>query len=286
VETAADITAIGQEAKLFAESAEQGSLDVTIGTCPGWTMRDLVRHLSEIHFWAATHVARRAIKMWVDDLAELSASWPDLAVFWPDDGDLVDYYVQTNGNLVRELESAPADVEAMTFLPGSTPRAMWARRQAHEISIHRFDAQNAAGIPSEFDPAFASDGSDELLTAFTPRKPSFPVEAAKTMVVHATDSDDHWHLTLGPDGIAARRSDGPADVTLTGSAADLYLTMWNRGDDSTIDVAGDRDLLETCTTTAESAGLVPTTSHAPAPTNSQSANTTARAIDDKKETAK
>ena len=245
MEIAEHITVIGQEAKLFTEAAEQGGLEVNIDTCPGWNMRDLVRHLSEIHLWAASHVARLATKMWVDDLAELSEVWPDLAVFWPNDDDLIDYYLQMNANLVRELESAPADVEAMTFLPAPSPLAMWARRQVHEISIHRFDAQHAVGTTSGFDGGLASDGIDELLTAFGPRATTFPIEHIKTMVVHATDTNDRWHVTMGPNGIVAFRGDGPADVTLTGRAADLYLTVWNRGDDSAIEVAGDRDLLET-----------------------------------------
>jgi uncharacterized protein (TIGR03083 family) len=244
VNTAALINILGQEAKLFAESADHGGLDVEIETCPGWVMRDLVRHLSEIHLWAAAHVARRATKMWVGDLAELAASWPDLAVFWPADDDLISYYLETNANLVRQLESAPADVEAMTFLPAPSPLVMWARRQAHETSIHRFDAQNAAGTTSLFDPSFAADGVDELLAAFAPRATAFPMETAKTMVVHATDTDDRWHVTIGPDGIDTVRGDGPADLTLRGLAADLYLAVWNRGDDTAIEVAGDRDLLE------------------------------------------
>ena len=43
------ITAIGQEAKLLAEAARHAGLDADVPTCPGWNMRDLVRHLSEIH---------------------------------------------------------------------------------------------------------------------------------------------------------------------------------------------------------------------------------------------
>jgi uncharacterized protein (TIGR03083 family) len=244
VETAEHITILGQEAKLFAEAAEHAGLDVDIATCPGWTMRDLVRHLSEIHLWAAAHVARRATKMWVDDLTDLSGYWPDLAVFWPSDDELVGHYLETNANLVRELDAAPLDVEAMTFLPAPSPLAMWARRQAHETSIHRFDAQHAAGITSWFDPAFASDGVDELLMAFAPRARSFPVEAPRTMVVHSTDTDDRWQVTMKPDGIDTVRGDGPADATLSGSAADLYLAVWNRGDDSAIQVAGDPSVLE------------------------------------------
>jgi hypothetical protein len=117
MDIAAHITVIGQEAKHFTEAARQSGLEADINTCPGWNMRDLVRHLSEIHLWAAAHVARRATKMWVDDLSDLTKYWPDLAVFWPDDDDLIDFYLQTNANLVRELESAPADADG----PGVRP---------------------------------------------------------------------------------------------------------------------------------------------------------------------
>ncbi len=238
------ITAVGQEAKLFAEAAEQGGLDAEVPSCPGWNIRDLVRHLMEIHLWAAAHVAQPHDKPWVDDLAELAEFWPDLAVFWPEDGDLVKWYLDSNANLVDALESAPLDVESFTFLPAPSPLAMWARRQAHETAVHRFDAENAAGIASRFDPVFASDGIDELLMAFAPRRDEFPLESSKSMLVHATDTDDDWHVTLGPDGISTTRGDGPADITLSGDASDIYLALWNRGDDSNITVTGDENLLD------------------------------------------
>ena len=238
------ITAVGQEAELLAQAAQQGGLDVDVPTCPGWDMRELLRHLSMIHLWAAGHVAQLHEGSWGDELAELTEAWPDLAVFWPDDEKLIDWYLETNANLVHTLESAPVDVDAWTFLPAPSPLAMWARRQAHETAVHRFDAENAAGIASGFDPAFASDGIDELLAGFAPRGSEFPVESVRTMVVHAKDTDDRWHVTLGPDGITTFRGDGPADVTLAGDASDLYLVLWNRVEDSSITVTGDGEILD------------------------------------------
>ena len=39
---------------------------------------------------------------------------------------------------------------------------MWPRRQAHEINVHRRDAELAAGLePAAMDPELASDGIDE-----------------------------------------------------------------------------------------------------------------------------
>jgi hypothetical protein len=66
-----------------------------------------VRHLSEIHLWAVGHVARTAVTLQVDDVSNLVKAWPDLAVFWPTDDDLVGYYRDTNANLVHQLEAAP-----------------------------------------------------------------------------------------------------------------------------------------------------------------------------------
>ncbi len=245
MEIAQHISVIEQEAQLFAEAVERDGLSVSIATCPGWDMRTLVRHLSEIHLWAAAHVACKATKLSVDDLEELAVSWPDLAVFWPEDGELLDFYRATNANLVRELEAAPADVAAMTFLAAPSPLAMWARRQAHELTIHRIDAQRAAGAVSGIDPVLASDGIDELLMAFAPRSSSFPLEEDRSMVIHAVDTGDRWRVRMGPGGIDSAREDGPADVALSGSAGDLYLALWNRGDGADLDVRGDRDVLAT-----------------------------------------
>ena len=244
MEIAQHITFVGQEAELFAEAARRGGLEADIDSCPGWNMRDLVRHLSEIHLWAAARVAKRTSKLFPDDISEHTESWPELAVFWPDDIDLVDWYLETNANLVQALESAsPAD-DIPTFLPAPSPLAMWARRQAHETAVHRFDAQNARGAGSGFDPVFASDGIDEMVSGFAPRAEEFPTTSPRTMLVHAEDTEDRWHLTLAADGITTVRGDGPADVTLSGDASDLYLALWNRGDDSWITVEGDRELLD------------------------------------------
>ena len=248
MEIAAHITAIQDDGKLFAEAAEMGGLDRDVPSCPGWDVRELVRHLGMIHLWAAGHVAfpheEPDYESEEDELAAFAANWPELGTFWPDDDQLVDWYRRTNANLVDVLVSASPDVPAWTFLEAPSPRAMWARRQAHEIAVHRFDAQEAAGVESEFDSGFAADGVDEIVVAFATRKPEFPVDEPRAMLVHASDTDDRWRITPAPDGITTVRGDGPADTTLTGRAADLYLAMWNRGDDSEIDVSGDRDLLD------------------------------------------
>ncbi|MEN8239548.1 MAG: maleylpyruvate isomerase family mycothiol-dependent enzyme [Actinomycetota bacterium] len=237
------ITAIAHEGKLFAEAANGAGLDADVSCCPDWDVRELVRHLSSVHLWAAAHVANRATEWRDHGPTELAEYWPDLAVFWPDDDELVDWYLETNANLVRELTDAPPDLECLTFLPAPTPQAMWARRQAHETAIHRFDADSSANDSAEYAPDFAVDGIDEILMLFAPRW-GIPTDDAKTMVVRTTDTNNSWHVTMGPEKISTDRGDGPADLTLTGSASDLYLAVWNRGNPP-ITATGDAELVAT-----------------------------------------
>lgn len=248
MEIAQHIAAIGDDGALFAKAAEHAGLDAVVPGCPGWDVRELVRHLGMIHLWAAAHVAfpheEPDYESEEEELADFAKSWPELGIFWPEDSALIDWYRRTNANLIAVLRSASPTVEAWTFLRAPSPLAMWARRQAHEIAVHRFDAEEASGAVTGFDPQFAADGVDEILAAFAVRKPEFPIDRPRVMLVHASDSDDRWLVTMAPDGITTVVGDGPADLTLQGRAADLYLALWNRGDDSAIEVSGDRDLFD------------------------------------------
>lgn len=242
------IAIVEQEGKRFADESRASGLDSEVPPCPGWDVRDLVRHLGMIHLWAAGHIAfpheEKGAETEAEEHEEFAGYWPELGIFWPEDDDLIDWYLRTNANLVSALKSAPEDLEAWTFLPAPSPRAMWARRQAHEISVHRWDAESAGAGGTGFDQVFADDGIDEILAGFAPRKQEFPVEEAHTMLVRTSDTGSQWHVTMAPDGISTSRGVGPADVTLSGSASDLYLAMWNRGDDSLITVEGDQAVFD------------------------------------------
>ena len=247
MDVAEHITALEREGRLFADASRRSGLDSEVPTCPGWDVRELVRHLGMIHLWAAAHVAFPHEPYYdgeAEELAAFSEFWPELGIFWVDDSDLIDWYLRTNANLVDTLKNASPDLEAWTFLPAPNAQAMWSRRQAHETAVHRFDAEHAIRAETGFDPAFADDGIDEILAAFAPRKSSLPTEIAKSMLVHASDTGTQWHVTMSPEGITTFKGVGPADVTLTGDASDVYLAMWNRGDDSNVEVEGDRAVFD------------------------------------------
>ena len=62
--------------------------------------------------------------------------------------------------------------------------------------------------------------------------------------VHAEDTDDHWYVAMGPEITETSRDGDEADLTLTGSAADLYLLLWNRTPESNVAMSGNVELMD------------------------------------------
>ena len=102
------------------------------------------------------------------------------------------------------------------------PRRFWARRQAHETTVHALDALSAttdrpltAGDLWLAD-AEALDGVDELLVGFWQRRKGGPrADPPATTVVEAT-TGDRWLVDAGPERARTRRLD--ADATTSPAA--------------------------------------------------------------------
>ncbi|MDA9293164.1 hypothetical protein N9Q18_01680 [bacterium] len=62
--------------------------------------------------------------------------------------------------------------------------------------------------------------------------------------VHAADTDDHWYVAMGPEETATSSEGDVADLTLTATAADLYLLLWNRLPDANVAMTGNTDLMD------------------------------------------
>jgi uncharacterized protein (TIGR03083 family) len=236
VEISAHIDALDRDGALLAEAAEAAGLQAGVPGCPGWQVRDLVRHQAYVHGWAARHVADRSPELIDDGLTE-----SDILGGGASDADLIAAYRDGHTALVATLRDADPDVECATFMPAPSPLAFWARRQAHETAVHRYDAQSAVpgGPPAPaagFDPAFAADGVDELIMCFAARQRyRLRGDGERSLTVRARDADARWHVRLADGGTAVGRGvavsdDDAADCTLEGSAAGLYAFLWNRSD--------------------------------------------------------
>jgi uncharacterized protein (TIGR03083 family) len=241
------IARLQAEGELLASAAERAGFDAQVPACPGWRVRDLLKHLGYVHRWAAGYVREQHAR-WVD-----RASEAEILRGGPGDEVLVGWFRDGHGALVRALETADPGMTCWTFLEAPSPLAFWARRQAHETAIHRVDAQQAAagagatGEPA-FAPQFAADGIDELIMGFLgrdARRGSWDGPPG-ILTLHADDGVDgsaQWRVLSGPDGLAVTRENGAADCYITGPAADLYLLLWNRRDASGLDMRGDADTL-------------------------------------------
>ena len=232
--TAAYIETLRREGPLLAGAARRAGLDAPVPTCPDWRVRDLVRHTGAVHRWAATCVVQaRAARV----------EWDESA---PEDADLVDWYGDLHRRLADALAAAPADLECWTFLPAPSPLEFWARRQAHETTVHRVDAEAAlGGNPSPVEADFAADGVDEALLRFQVKERG-RADRPCTLRLRADDVPGaDWLLHLSPEPPWVERGGrGAADCELSGPADALYLALWNRGSYDALSVKGDGSLVE------------------------------------------
>ncbi|GAB3663632.1 maleylpyruvate isomerase family mycothiol-dependent enzyme [Streptomyces sparsus] len=222
METADFLTVLSQEGGSLIVAAERAGLDAEVPTCPDWRVRDLVRHQGAVHRWAAAVVAERRTARTAVEAAPV-----------PDD-ELVHWFRDGHDRLLRTLEEAPEDVECWTFLPDArSARHFWARRQTHETTVHRIDAELAEGQAlSPLRSEVAADGIDELLTGFHARERSrVRSDRPRSLRITATDTAEphSWTVRISDRHPVARRGDeGPADCELSGPAETLFLTLWNR----------------------------------------------------------
>jgi hypothetical protein len=117
---------------------------------------------------------------------------------------------------------------------------------AHELAIHRWDAQGAIG-PGACEPIArerAVDGIDEMLDLMPHRFTPVTVTGnGETLHLHCTDGDGEWLIRLVPDGFGITREHAKGDVAARGSASDLLLFLYGRVDAGALEVFGDGALL-------------------------------------------
>lgn len=246
------IDSLQRQGKLLATTAGQAGLDAVVPTCPGWRVRDLLRHIGYVHRWATGYVAGQLTEM-VPELPEAG----QLAA-GPADDKLIDWYISGLTALKDALDRANPAVAAWTFLPAPSPLAFWARRQAHETAIHRADTELAAGGRPGYPADLAADGVDELLIGFFGRDGTkagagtAPAGDSRVLEARAIDTGQAWHVRLSRDasrilatGSGSRQDGPPADCTVSGPASGLYLLLWNRADPVRADVvvSGEANLL-------------------------------------------
>lgn len=228
------LTALRRAAERLAASAHAAGLEAEVPTCPGWTVRDLLAHQGMVHRWAMAHLAGDRDGQRETDAVEAAGHAEADPVAWLREG---------ADALLAALATALPDLQALVFLEDAPPaREFWARRQCHETTVHSVDALAAelgrfptaaeVGVPAPL----AADGLDELVTGFLPRRRS-PLRSPepRSITIAPIDADAAWLLEVGQDPPMTTRHTADtlpeADVTFRGTAAQLYLGLWNRGEE-------------------------------------------------------
>ncbi len=214
---------IATEAGVLRAAAVSAGADTAIPTCPGWTVQRLIRHVGRV-FDMVIRVLRAADP----------ESPPTRVDLPPEEFDaLLARFDDRLATLLHVFATTNPATPAWHFTP-TAPKtaAFWSRRMAHEVTVHRIDAQAAAGTDSGVDPGFAADGVDEVLTRLIQRRTDAwaVAELSGTVLYHAADAGRAWTVRLVPGQLpqtAPETADEP-DASVIGLADAVYRAAWGR----------------------------------------------------------
>lgn len=191
-----------READGFTAVLQDADLSAPVEHCPGWDLVGLTAHLAGTHRWAANAVE--------GELRREPA--PPL----PDRTAVVAHYRDSADRLVDVLRSTPPDAACPSFL-GPRHAAWWSRRQAHELAVHRWDAEHAAGRLPGLDEQLSADGVAEVAEVFVPR-----------MRERGLLGELPQAVALEHPGGRVVVGEGPVVATVRGDAGTLLLVLWQR----------------------------------------------------------
>lgn len=222
------LTSIETGGRALLDLVADADLDLPVPTCPDWTLRDVVEHVSGASRWVSTCVS-----------SGLTAQQRILPPGPAERTELLEWARESLDDLLAVLSATAPDDLVWTPIRGALGSVWWRRKAALEVAIHHADAQSALGHrPKTIDPRLALAGVDEYAEEFLPLMLLMVTEPPVTAVLLSpNDIDDSRTLSLIPAG--DDRDPGAASVVLEASASDLLLWMWNRVPDGTLTVHGD-----------------------------------------------
>jgi uncharacterized protein (TIGR03083 family) len=226
------IEAIRRESEAFARAADDGDLTVHVPACPDWMLGDLTYHLTGVQWFWTQIVAGRLL-----DREQVEGSSPD----GPDE-QLVERFRPVAAELIDALERTDPATRLYSWAGGEQD-AMWVcRRQAHEVAVHRWDAESVSGTPQPIEATLAFDGVGEWLEWMADPE---ELAGAGPFVLRlvASDLGKDKVLAVGEDGQRAHLIATEPDATVEATSSDLDLLLWRRVSPDDVTIEGDREVV-------------------------------------------
>lgn len=228
------LDALGIEVELLIDASHSAPPDTLIPACPGFTIGETMRHLGGVYRVAAAWVAA----------GQAPQSWQR----YPGAGQSIEDYLRVGlAELMREIAVREPEEPAATWWPIDRTYGFWWRRMAHETTVHRYDVEDAAGVPiTQVADDFALDGVDEALAVwFGRRLPMLGLSGTTTRTVGVRSAGHHWIARAGPDLTDAWRCPPAeaerADGLVRADPMPMYLWMWGRNDHRAVEWSKDED---------------------------------------------
>jgi uncharacterized protein (TIGR03083 family) len=221
---------VAVESARLLDILESGPLDAPVPGCPEWNLGQLGVHMAEVQQWSA-NVLRTG-----------SPERPDWTP--PGPSQAAAALAESTPVILAELDRADPTEPCWTFGPGPHTRAFWARRQALEVAIHRWDAESAVSEnPPPLDRLVAADVIDELLTALVQRTADRDgidlTEIPGDLHVHLTDTAGEWTVEVVDGALTIIAEHRKSAVAIKGQASDVALYLYNRVGSDAVEHFGD-----------------------------------------------
>jgi uncharacterized protein (TIGR03083 family) len=227
------LMSIEADGRALVDIAARNDLNVPVPTCPGWTLGDLLAHVSGANRWVSRCVSSGTTAQ--ERILPPAPTGRDALLRWSQ---------ESLDELLSLLSAIPPDELVWTPIQGVLGSVWWRRKAALEVAIHRNDAENAVNLDRQIiDAQLALDGIDEYSQEFLPLMLHTVAESppVTAVLLSPTDIDAARVLSLIPAG--DDRDPGVPGVELTASASDLLLWMWNRLPDGSLAVSGDETVV-------------------------------------------
>jgi uncharacterized protein (TIGR03083 family) len=238
------LAALREDGPALQDAVAETGPDVQVPSCPEWTVAALVEHLTVLLRWVRENVARGVITKPEDRVTPVPR--PD----WPD---ALDGLRRELTGTIETLDALEPEFPAWTWPAQPKKAGFWHRRMAHEVSVHRWDAELAAGRPTPIETKLAADGVIEVLDTWLPAgRGKCPADRAGMVALSAGDLEQTWHVRLRKGGgVALLDTDTILDdddlherAIAQGSASDLQLALWGRVGFDVLTLSGEERLFD------------------------------------------